>query len=37
MPVTTSLDLHGNISEKIVRLSDGIFGIKEYPHTESIT
>ncbi|WP_130861646.1 M81 family metallopeptidase [Bacilliculturomica massiliensis] len=24
MPVTISLDLHGNISEEIVRLSDGI-------------
>lgn len=34
MPITVSLDLHGNISEDMVRLSDGLFGIKQYPHVD---
>lgn len=34
MPITVSLDLHGNITEDMVRLSDGLFGIKQYPHVD---
>ena len=34
MPITVSLDLHGNISEDMVRLSNGLFGIKQYPHID---
>ncbi len=35
MPITSSFDLHGNISEEMVALSNGVFGIKEYPHTDT--
>ncbi|MBQ4649271.1 MAG: M81 family metallopeptidase [Firmicutes bacterium] len=34
MPITVSLDLHGNISDDMIRLSDGLFGIKQYPHVD---
>jgi len=34
MLITVSLDLHGNISEDVVRLSNGLFGIKQYPHVD---
>ena len=34
MPITSSLDLHGNISEEMCRLSNGLFGIRKYPHTD---
>ena len=34
VPVMSSLDLHGNISEEMNELSDGLFGIKNYPHTD---
>lgn len=34
MPITVSLDLHGNISQKMVDLSNGLFGIKKYPHVD---
>ncbi|WP_298069747.1 M81 family metallopeptidase [uncultured Mailhella sp.] len=34
MPITVSLDLHGNITDDMVRLSDGLFGLKEYPHVD---
>jgi len=34
MPITVTLDLHGNISEDMVRLADGLFGIKQYPHLD---
>ncbi len=34
LPITVSLDLHGNISEDMVRLSNGLFGIKQYPHVD---
>ena len=34
MLITVSLDLHGNISEDMVRLSNGLFGIKHYPHVD---
>lgn len=34
MPITVCLDLHGNISDEMVRYSNGLFGIKEYPHID---
>ncbi len=34
MPITVSLDLHGNITDDMVRLSNGLFGLKEYPHID---
>ncbi|MCO5965415.1 M81 family metallopeptidase [Sinorhizobium meliloti] len=34
MPITVSLDLHGNITEAMVELSNGLFGCKQYPHTD---
>ncbi len=34
MPITVSLDLHGNISQKMVDFSNGLFGVKKYPHTD---
>ena len=34
MPITVTLDLHGNISQEMAQLSNGLFGIKENPHTD---
>ena len=34
VPMTVALDLHGNISEKIVRNADIIVGFKTYPHID---
>ena len=34
MPITVPLDLHGNISREMTELSDGLFCIKQYPHTD---
>ena len=34
MPITITLDLHGNISENMCKLATGLFGIKENPHTD---
>ena len=34
MPITVSLDLHGNISPGMIELSNGLFGIKHYPHVD---
>lgn len=34
MPIMVTLDLHANISEEMVKLSDGLFGIKQYPHVD---
>ncbi len=34
IPITVCLDLHGNITQGMVDLSNGLFGIKEYPHTD---
>ena len=34
IPIMCSLDLHANITEDMVALTDGLFGIKEYPHTD---
>ncbi len=33
-PIMSSLDIHGNITPKMVELSDGLFVIKEFPHTD---
>ncbi len=34
MPIMVPLDLHGNISQEMTELADGLFGIKQYPHTD---
>jgi len=34
MPITVTLDLHANISDKMVSLANGLFGIKTYPHVD---
>lgn len=34
MPITTSYDLHGNISREMVALTDGIFAVRHYPHVD---
>lgn len=34
MPITVTLDLHGNISQQMCGLATGVFGIKENPHTD---
>jgi microcystin degradation protein MlrC len=34
MPIMVPLDLHGNISGEMTELADGLFGIKQYPHTD---
>lgn len=33
-PIMSSLDIHGNVTPEMVALSDGLFVIKEYPHTD---
>lgn len=35
IPITVSLDLHGNITELMVEEADGLFGVHEYPHVDS--
>lgn len=34
MPICVCLDLHGNISDNMIRKSDILMGIKTYPHTD---
>ncbi len=34
MPITVCLDLHGNITEEMTQLANGLFGIRKYPHTD---
>ncbi|MBR6748627.1 MAG: M81 family metallopeptidase [Clostridia bacterium] len=34
IPIGVVLDLHGNISEDMVNLSDLLIGVKNYPHTD---
>ena len=34
MPITITLDLHGNLSDEMVSLTNGVFGIKHYPHID---
>lgn len=33
-PIMSSLDIHGNITPEMLRLSDGLFSIKLFPHTD---
>lgn len=35
MPVAITLDLHANLTKGTVDLAQGVFGIKEYPHTDT--
>lgn len=35
IPITVSLDLHGNITELMVKEADGLFGVHEYPHVDT--
>ena len=37
MPITVTLDLHGNISQGMCDHASGLFGIKENPHTDYAT
>lgn len=34
MPITVSLDLHANMSQEMLNLSSGMFGLKENPHID---
>ena len=34
MPIAATLDLHGNITERMVDNADLLFGVKEYPHID---
>ena len=34
LPITASADLHGNISPELMDLLQGLYGIKENPHTD---
>jgi microcystin degradation protein MlrC len=34
-PIAVTLDLHGNITPKMVALATGLFGVHEYPHVDS--
>ncbi|MBE5784271.1 MAG: M81 family metallopeptidase [Clostridiales bacterium] len=36
MPITITLDLHANMSDDMVRLANGIFPLKQYPHIDRI-
>ena len=33
-PIMASLDLHGNLTQEMIDLSDGLFGIKTNPHVD---
>ena len=35
MPIAITLDLHANLTKRTDELVQGIFGIKEYPHTDT--
>ncbi len=34
IPITVCLDLHGNITQEMTALAEGLFGIRKYPHTD---
>lgn len=34
IPIVVPMDLHGNISEEMTQLADGIFCIRKYPHID---
>ncbi len=35
MPIAVTLDLHGNITPRMVGLATGVFCVHEYPHTDA--
>lgn len=35
MPIAVTLDLHGNITPRMIELATGLFGVHEYPHVDS--
>lgn len=35
MPIAATLDLHGNITPRMMSLATGLFGVHEYPHIDS--
>lgn len=35
MPIAATLDLHGNITPRMVELATGLFGVHEYPHVDA--
>ncbi|MBR4863243.1 MAG: M81 family metallopeptidase [Oscillospiraceae bacterium] len=34
LPIVVPMDLHGNVSEETAKLANGVFGIRNYPHTD---
>ena len=34
LPIMITLDLHGNLSDEMIGLVNGVFGIKHYPHVD---
>ena len=34
IPITVPMDLHGNVSVEMGKLTQGLFGIRKYPHTD---
>ena len=34
IPIVVPMDLHGNVSQEMTKLADGIFCIRKYPHTD---
>jgi microcystin degradation protein MlrC len=34
IPIAVTLDLHGNISPRMLRVATGLFGVHQYPHTD---
>ncbi|TIL82766.1 MAG: M81 family metallopeptidase [Mesorhizobium sp.] len=34
MPITVTLDLHGNVTPEMVELANGLFSCKQYPHID---
>ena len=34
LPIVVTLDLHANVSEEMLKLANGLFGIKQYPHID---
>jgi len=34
IPIASALDLHGNLSQRMLELSDALVGIKQYPHID---
>lgn len=37
IPIMSSMDLHANVTPRMVALSDGLFAIKEVPHNDCVT